>query len=267
MSPTVSRQSREGPRSLLELNPPCDYCGKQGGVKKCTQCLSAYYCSKECQVGDWKKGGHKGRCKEFKAECEATAKRVVSEIGDESLPAHLRVQSLEELDREGPFSAADKAGLWPALEKLLVDDAAEVKGRFRPDSRVPPVSSIQWVANTLFRGQRGVRVDGKELQSFAKSDGARCAAFVASSQGAWDSWVDASVAVGRAVLQRETLAVPQLHAGCHRCARDTWVALSLALARPEFAHALFFVPLGPRAASRRWEQPNLSPGRWRSRGF
>lgn len=39
----------------------CNTCNKRGKMKKCTQCKCTYYCSKECQIQDWKK--HKKRCK------------------------------------------------------------------------------------------------------------------------------------------------------------------------------------------------------------
>ena len=34
-----------------------------GGLKKCSACKVARYCSKECQYLDWKEGGHKWCCK------------------------------------------------------------------------------------------------------------------------------------------------------------------------------------------------------------
>ena len=45
---------------LLKSNR-CFKCDKKGPVKKCVQCNLAYYCSKECQAGDWK--AHKVFCK------------------------------------------------------------------------------------------------------------------------------------------------------------------------------------------------------------
>lgn len=37
--------------------------GEEGGLKKCSACKVARYCSKECQYLDWKEGGHKWCCK------------------------------------------------------------------------------------------------------------------------------------------------------------------------------------------------------------
>ncbi|VDB94875.1 unnamed protein product [Peniophora sp. CBMAI 1063] len=35
-------------------------------TKKCTGCAETRYCSRECQLRDWKEGGHKARCKRIK---------------------------------------------------------------------------------------------------------------------------------------------------------------------------------------------------------
>mmetsp|Transcript_28874 Transcript_28874/g.32381 ORF Transcript_28874/g.32381 Transcript_28874/m.32381 type:complete len:571 (+) Transcript_28874:28-1740(+) len=52
----------------LTLNRICRYCDKsdpsqefQNSLKACSKCKSTYYCSKECQVADWKK--HKKNCR------------------------------------------------------------------------------------------------------------------------------------------------------------------------------------------------------------
>merc|ERR1712098_370097 len=43
------------------------FCGKIEAqpreFQKCARCGVVYYCSKNCQKKDWKKGGHKKRCK------------------------------------------------------------------------------------------------------------------------------------------------------------------------------------------------------------
>lgn len=49
-----------GRQATIDTNR-CNTCNKRGKMKKCTQCKSTYYCSKECQIQDWKK--HKKRCK------------------------------------------------------------------------------------------------------------------------------------------------------------------------------------------------------------
>jgi hypothetical protein len=227
------------------LKPPCDYCGQADGTKKCTSCKCAHYCSKECQVGDWQ-AGHKRACGDFQASCAAAAARVVGALSNASLLPHERVADLGDLDREGPFGAALDAGLWPTLEVLLLQDAAEVVARFTPGSgnTAGKVCCAQWVSNVLFRGQRGVRVGGEEAAGHNKSDGERCASFVASSEGAWGAWLAAAVSVGRAPLQRAVRLSAPSHVQAHRAARDVWCGLGMALARRELAGALFFVPPG-----------------------
>lgn len=46
----------------------CNNCGNDNpSLKKlqCAKCNLAYYCSRDCQVDDWKYGGHKKACKKF----------------------------------------------------------------------------------------------------------------------------------------------------------------------------------------------------------
>jgi TPR repeat protein len=46
---------------------PCCVCKKPGG-KHCTQCKSRHYCSKKCQLVDWKERGHKAQCRQMTVE-------------------------------------------------------------------------------------------------------------------------------------------------------------------------------------------------------
>jgi ankyrin repeat protein len=40
----------------------CSQCGSPGAKKRCTTCKAARYCSRQCQVKHWKRGGHKALC-------------------------------------------------------------------------------------------------------------------------------------------------------------------------------------------------------------
>ena len=44
----------------------CGGCDKPGALSKCAGCMRVAYCSKNCQVQHWKKGGHKRECKQLK---------------------------------------------------------------------------------------------------------------------------------------------------------------------------------------------------------
>ncbi|PSC73066.1 ankyrin [Micractinium conductrix] len=44
----------------LERGAACFNCGKAGTTRRCTGCLAALYCSRNCQRAHWKE--HKGRC-------------------------------------------------------------------------------------------------------------------------------------------------------------------------------------------------------------
>jgi hypothetical protein len=54
----------------------CSYCNSEDRpkteLKRCSQCKAVHYCSKECQVKDWK-AGHKKDCVECKRENEMRA--------------------------------------------------------------------------------------------------------------------------------------------------------------------------------------------------
>lgn len=52
-------------RRVLSYGMPCELCHEKG-VKRCSKCKGAWYCSKEHQIQDWKsKSGHKQLCKEL----------------------------------------------------------------------------------------------------------------------------------------------------------------------------------------------------------
>lgn len=47
----------------------CFKCGKSGATAKCAKCSTVAYCSRDCQLADWKKGsggGHKHCCAAYK---------------------------------------------------------------------------------------------------------------------------------------------------------------------------------------------------------
>jgi len=63
---------------------PCCVCDAPG-VKHCTKCKSRHYCSKACQLVDWKEGGHKEQCKQLAAKFQ-------DRLLDELMPAKLKIK-------------------------------------------------------------------------------------------------------------------------------------------------------------------------------
>ena len=54
----------------------CTVCGATTAkLKYCVSCKTTRYCSKECQVVDWRDRGHKAICEKIRADREAEAKR------------------------------------------------------------------------------------------------------------------------------------------------------------------------------------------------
>uniref|UniRef100_A0AC34F9Z3 MYND-type domain-containing protein n=1 Tax=Panagrolaimus sp. ES5 TaxID=591445 RepID=A0AC34F9Z3_9BILA len=72
------RQSSDGKAAILVESPPhiqidntlaenkCCCCGKEAKVLPCSKCLMSRYCSKECQIFDWKEFNHNNVCEELK---------------------------------------------------------------------------------------------------------------------------------------------------------------------------------------------------------
>jgi hypothetical protein len=64
------RQSRDAAK---EEKNACSKCGKTDvHLSKCSLCRSVQYCSRECQVSHWKKGGHKQICEQRQHEMNQT---------------------------------------------------------------------------------------------------------------------------------------------------------------------------------------------------
>ena len=57
----------------------CDACGAPSPQKKCAQCLSYYYCSRECQVSHWR--SHKEECSHLNEMCKLHVDKHVPAVG------------------------------------------------------------------------------------------------------------------------------------------------------------------------------------------
>lgn len=65
--PPMAREPYEGP-SLLITTLRCCGCGKAGKVFRCMRCKTSFYCSTDCQKGDW--SNHKPSCTKWAKEQE-----------------------------------------------------------------------------------------------------------------------------------------------------------------------------------------------------
>lgn len=61
MSPAFNKASIGERREKMLSEEACATCGKKGVSKYCASCRKLYYCSRSCQVKDWKQG-HKAKC-------------------------------------------------------------------------------------------------------------------------------------------------------------------------------------------------------------
>jgi len=71
----------EGPPAARK---PCCVCDGPGG-QHCTKCKSRHYCSKACQLFDWRERGHKEKCKQMAPEFQ-------DRLLDELMPAKMKIK-------------------------------------------------------------------------------------------------------------------------------------------------------------------------------
>ena len=72
----LKRTLKENVGATFDVEQSCAKCGKWDygfgadvTLRRCVKCLTIYYCSKECQVGDWSE--HKNVCKTLRAKRDA----------------------------------------------------------------------------------------------------------------------------------------------------------------------------------------------------
>jgi hypothetical protein len=102
---------------------PCCVCAAPNG-KHCAKCKSRHYCSKACQLVDWKEGGHKEQCRQLAAEFQ-------DRLLDELMPKKKVKEEpaiVEDISPAAGFKAAPRLSAVPtdktAVEGTAVDDDA-----------------------------------------------------------------------------------------------------------------------------------------------
>jgi hypothetical protein len=69
----LKQAMRQGIADLKEKANSCSCCGeKDVDLQVCSLCHTVQYCSRECQIKHWKKGGHKQECKRLASERDDT---------------------------------------------------------------------------------------------------------------------------------------------------------------------------------------------------
>lgn len=178
--------------------PACDECGtKWSGNLICSQCQSAFYCSKACQSAAWKHGGHKQNCAGMKADCERIGAEVVAamkvEVDKKKSGDRTAKELFERLDAAGPYEAAMKIGLHDAMQHLFQLDCKQIRQRF---AKVPCVYIYTpLIMSILFRGGR-IEGRGEKSRRFKHMDGKRIKAYVESGlTRAFEDWFEASILI------------------------------------------------------------------------
>ena len=252
--------------------PQCDVCSEVS-QSRCGKCASACYCSRACQVVDWKERGHKAACSTLKARVASDAAHVLEQLWpptgedaaeqDDTDPdvSYDRVRWASEnmLDNEVAFELAYAGGLNDALRSFFLEDTKKMEARWADDI---PCSWTSLAVNSLFRGQRHSR---SGTRTFGKADGARCAAYVRSHPEAWPAWLEASIEMARCLFRRAVKRNRAIVPHAHRAARDTWAFLNLALVQRECAEAIL-VECGHGKNRREEERRAEKRGREEKRG-
>jgi hypothetical protein len=108
--------------------PPCCVCAAQNG-KHCAQCKSRHYCSKECQLFDWKRGHNKA--------CKQLTKEFQDRLLDELMPAKKVKEEPAIVEDVAPAAGSRAAARLPAVQTqttavvratALIDDVPDWRG-------------------------------------------------------------------------------------------------------------------------------------------
>jgi hypothetical protein len=98
----------------------CCVCAAPNG-KHCAKCKSRHYCSKACQVADWKEGGHKEQCKQLAAAFQ-------DRLLDELMPAKLKIKEEPAIVADvAPAAGLKASGRLPAVPTAKAGEASAVK--------------------------------------------------------------------------------------------------------------------------------------------
>jgi hypothetical protein len=81
---------------------PCCVCDEPGG-KHCTKCKSRHYCSKACQLVDWKRGHNKA--------CEQLTTELSDRLLDTLMPEKLKIKEAPAIVEDVSPADGAKAGL------------------------------------------------------------------------------------------------------------------------------------------------------------
>eukprot|EP00628_Pelagophyceae_sp_CCMP2097_P016674 CAMPEP_0206831738 /NCGR_PEP_ID=MMETSP0975-20121206/17540_1 /ASSEMBLY_ACC=CAM_ASM_000399 /TAXON_ID=483370 /ORGANISM="non described non described, Strain CCMP2097" /LENGTH=377 /DNA_ID=CAMNT_0054374125 /DNA_START=75 /DNA_END=1204 /DNA_ORIENTATION=+ len=111
----------DDPPAAAAKKPCCVY--DEPGGKHCTKCKSRHYCSKKCQLVNWKEGGRKAQCKQLAAEFQ-------DRMLDVFMPEKLKINEEPAIvDDVAPAAGSRAAARLPAVrtQTTAVVKASAVK--------------------------------------------------------------------------------------------------------------------------------------------
>ncbi|CEM20825.1 unnamed protein product [Vitrella brassicaformis CCMP3155] len=80
------KQQRQSSSSAAAAGMECYFC-KNKATMRCGSCYRRVYCSKECQLVDWRDRGHKEACKTLAAAHKQTAPTNTNTARSAALPS------------------------------------------------------------------------------------------------------------------------------------------------------------------------------------
>jgi MYND finger len=174
---------------------------------QCAGCESVFYCCRECQVSHWT-AKHKDQCSLLKRLNEAKARKVLGSFEDR--------HSWRLLDMAGTYRAAVHLGLHDKVREVLENDRSTLFDRFKAGQNL--LCHTHWVMFVLFRGNRA---EGND-HNYSCMDGQRIKAFVRSHPDAHLVWLQASVQLLRAYLDRDVARNPAAISVLNTVANEVW---------------------------------------------
>ena len=57
------KKVKKGKTCKQQILRYCEFCESKDAGKRCGGCRMSWYCSTQCQIMDWKQGGHKQKCR------------------------------------------------------------------------------------------------------------------------------------------------------------------------------------------------------------
>jgi len=161
----------------------CDKCGRQSAdAKVCGQCKVKHYCSKDCQVADWK-AGHKKECAAFKSGAKKPEKKPEGETTRFPLPSNMMQKDGTRAAQQHALAMAMLHGAPPGASRWAGEKLPYNSEQGRVIHLVVTAKEQQDWAGCVAMEEEGLRVAHKLKGHFPKGFTAIVGALGVSHEG------------------------------------------------------------------------------------